>query len=75
MSATDVQIECVFYDGLVYRVESDEYVQITNFGTAPQDLAGWRLVDISEGYPSLVFPPHILGPGESIRVYTNEYHP
>ncbi len=75
MGATDVQIECIFYDGLVYRVESDEYVRITNFGTAAQDLAGWRVVDISEGYPSLVFPPHILGPGESIRVYTNEYHP
>jgi len=73
--ASDVQIECIFYDGHVSRVESDEYVQITNFGAQAQDLAGWRLVDISEGYPSLVFPSYILGPGESIRVYTNEYHP
>jgi hypothetical protein len=71
---SDVRIDCIFYDGLVYRVESDEYVQITNFGIGA-DLAGWRLVDISEGSPSLVFPSYILGPGESIRVYTNEYHP
>lgn len=73
--ASDVQIECIFYNGWVYRVESDEYVQITNFGTATQDLAGWRLVDISEGHPSLVFPSYVLGQGESIRVYTNEDHP
>ena len=32
-------------------------------------------MDISEGYPSLIFPSYILPPGESIRVYTNEYHP
>jgi hypothetical protein len=73
--ASEVWIDCIFYDGMVYRVESDEYVQITNFSTVAQDLAGWRLVDISEGSPSLVFPPFILGPGDSIRVYTNEYHP
>ena len=73
--APNVQIECIFYDGLVYRVESDEYVQITNFGNAPQNLAGWKLVDISEGYPSFTFPSYILEPGASVRVYTNEYHP
>jgi micrococcal nuclease len=72
---SDVRIECIFYDGHVPRVESDEYVQITNFGDVHQDLAGWRLVDISEGYPSFVFPSYILQPGESVRVYTNEIHP
>lgn len=60
---------------MVYRVESDEYVEITNLGDAPQDLEGWVLRDISEGYPSFTFPSYILGSGESIRVYTNEYHP
>ncbi len=71
----NVQITCIFYDGLVYGVESDEYVEITNLGNQPQDLAGWVLMDISEGYPSFTFPAYILAPGESIRVYTNEYHP
>ena len=70
-----VQITFIFYDGLVYRVESDEYVEITNLGNQPQDLAGWVLMDLSEGYPSFTFPPYILLPGESTRVYTNEYHP
>lgn len=71
----NVQITHIFYDGLVPRVESDEYVEITNLGDEPQDLAGWVLKDISEGYPSFTFPPYILAPGKSIRVYTNEYHP
>jgi len=72
---SNVQITRIYYDGLVYRVESDEYVEIRNLGDASQDLQGWVLKDISEGYPSFTFPSYILAPGESIRVYTNEYHP
>ncbi|MBA7629443.1 hypothetical protein ES703_36942 [subsurface metagenome] len=71
----DVQITYIFYDGLVFRAESDEYVEITNLGDQPQDLADWMLKDISEGYPSFTFPSYILAPGKSIRVYTDEYHP
>jgi len=73
--APNIQITHIFYDGLVPNVESDEYVGITNLGDQPQDLAGWVLQDISEGYPSFTFPSYILAPGKSIRVYTNEYHP
>jgi beta-lactamase superfamily II metal-dependent hydrolase len=72
--SSDVQITYIFYDGIVYRTESDEYVEITNLGDTSQDLKGWTLLDISEGYPSLTFPTYILQPGESIRVYTNEIH-
>ncbi|NQT04480.1 MAG: thermonuclease family protein [Dehalococcoidia bacterium] len=71
----NIQITQIFYDGQVPRVESDEYVEITNLGEQPQDLAGWILQDISEGYPSFIFPSYILASGESTRVYTNEYHP
>ncbi len=70
----NVEIAYIFYDGLVPRVESDEYVEITNVGDQPQDLTGCVLKDISDGYPSFTFPPYILAPGKSIRVYTNEYH-
>jgi endonuclease YncB( thermonuclease family) len=73
--APNIQITYIFYDGLVPRVESDEYVEITNPGDQPQDLTGCVLMDISDGYPSFTFPSCILAPGESIRVYTNEYHP
>lgn len=72
---SNVQITYIFYDGVVYRTESDEYVEITNLGDTSQDLEGWVLKDISEGYPSFTFPTYILQPGESIRVYTNEIHP
>jgi len=73
--AVNVQITRIFYDGLVPSVESDEYVEITNLGTEPVDLAGWVLKDISEGYPSFTFPSYGLQPEKSIRVYTNEIHP
>lgn len=73
--APNIQITDIFYDGIVPRVESDEYVEITNLGGQPQDLAGWVLKDISEGYPSFTFPSYILSSDKSIRVYTNEYHP
>jgi len=71
----NVQITRIFYDGLVPRVESDEYVEITNLGTEPVDLADWVLKDISEGYPTFTFPSYILQPGKTVRVYTNEIHP
>ncbi len=73
-SGSNVQITHIFYDGLVYRVESDEYVEITNLGSESQDLTGWRLIDISDGYPSFTFPSYTLAPGEKTRVYTNEIH-
>ena len=50
----------------------NEYVEVTNLGDQPQDLANWVLKDISEGYPSFIFPSYILAPGKNIRVYTNE---
>jgi beta-lactamase superfamily II metal-dependent hydrolase len=72
--SSDVQITHIFYDGVVYRTESDEYVEITNLGDTSQDLKGWVLKDISEGYPSFTFPSYVLALGAKIRVYTNEIH-
>ena len=70
----DVRIACIFFDGEVPRSESDEYVAIMNDGGRGQDLTGWRLVDIADERPQFAFPPRILGPGETIRVYTNQTH-
>lgn len=72
--ATIVRITKVFYEGVVSKVESDEYVEITNFDNESHDLAGWVLMNITEGYPSFTFPSYVLAPGSSIRVYTNELH-
>ena len=70
-----VEITYIFYDGLVPYVESDEYVEITNHGDQLRELTGCVLKDISDGYPSFIFPAYILAPDKSTRVYTNEYHP
>lgn len=68
-----VIIRSVRYDGDVPNVESDEYAEIANTGTAPINLAGWRL---NAGNPGqdFVFPDFTLQPGQSCRVYTNETH-
>jgi hypothetical protein len=68
-------IDYIFYDGLVYRTEADEYVQISNHGSEAVGITGWVLKDISEGYPIFTFPLRVLQPGDVIRVYTNEAHP
>ncbi len=74
LTAPDVRIECVYFDGVVSRQEPDEYVKIVNSGTATQELEGWRLVDMSDGAPSFEFPAWLLKPAASVRVYTNQVH-
>jgi hypothetical protein len=61
------------YDGAVRSVESDEWMEIVNVGGSPLDIGGWRLQDDDGNV--FVFPSHVMEPGASCRVYTNEYHP
>ncbi len=69
-----VIIKHILFDGAVPRVESDEYAEISNTGSAPINIGGWRL---NAGAPGqdFVFPSFDLQPGQSCRVYTNENHP
>ena len=69
-----MQISCILYDGEVFQTEADEYVEIVNLGSGPQELAGWKLEDIDDGTPVFPFPSYILVPAGVIRVYTNEIH-
>jgi hypothetical protein len=62
------------FDGVVERVESDEYAQITNNGGSAVNLAGWRL-NAGDPGQDFSFPSFELQPGQSCRVYTNEDHP
>ena len=73
--AVAVFIECIFFDGVVFRSEADEYVQIANLGSSTVDMARWTLVDISDESPEFTFPSHDLSPSERVRVYTDEVHP
>ena len=70
-----VKIACIFFDGVVPRSESDEYVQISNAGQAPQEMLGWLLRDRDDERQEFVFPAWTLNPGDVVRVYTNEVHP
>ena len=70
----DLQIACVFFDGVFSRQEPDEYVEIVNRGDAPANLEGWSLTDIDDGSPTFVFPFGSVAPGGVVRVYTNEAH-
>ena len=74
VSASDVRIDCVLFDGQVPRSEADEYVQITNHGGASQELLDWVLRDKKQEFQSFSFPSYALEPGATIRVYTNEVH-
>jgi hypothetical protein len=73
-STGQVVIQSVYYDGGVYRVESDEYTVVANTGSSPVNLAGW-LLNAGDGGQNFRFPDHVLAPGASCRVYTNEFHP
>jgi hypothetical protein len=69
-----VQIAFILYDGVVSRVESDEYVVISNSGGLLVNLGGWRL-NAGDPGQDFTFPGFDLQPGQSCRVYTNENHP
>ncbi|MEM7798504.1 MAG: thermonuclease family protein [Chloroflexota bacterium] len=73
-AAPVVVISSIFFDGVVSRVESDEYAEITNQGEAPVNLGGWRLNADDDGQ-DFWFPGFELQPGQRCRVYTNENHP
>jgi len=73
-SPQKVQITDIFFDGLVHLSESDEYAEVTNHGSGPVSLIGWRLNAGSPGQ-DFNFPNFVIDPGQTCRVYTNEIHP
>jgi len=70
----NLSIDCIFFDGVVSRTESDEYVRIVNAGETSVDLSNWSLKDVADGSPTFTFPGYTIAPNETIRVYTNEVH-
>lgn len=64
-------IKTVHFDGEVYQVESDEYVEISNRGSATMNLEGYYIMG-SSGEEKYTFPSLDLAPGESVKVYTNQ---
>jgi hypothetical protein len=86
-TSSPVLITYIRYKGTVYlpdpetcicykRVEPDEYVVIKNLSETYVKMGGWVLKNITKGYPSFTFPLNfIFGPGQIIRVYTDEIYP
>jgi len=72
----EVAISDIAYKGKVKRTQSDEYIEITNKGTTPTDLAGWKVMSGLSKKQSFTFAAGTtLAAGKSFRVYTNEVHP
>jgi len=70
-----IAITYIFYDGVVPRVESDEYVEFRNPSAEVVDMSGWKLISLI-GEQTFVFPTGFtMQPGQTCRAYTNEYHP
>jgi endonuclease YncB( thermonuclease family) len=69
----EVQITYILADGVVSRVESDEYAVVENIGGAEVSIGGFRL-NAGDPGQDFVFPDYVLQPGQSCRVYTNEMH-
>ena len=70
-----VIISQIFYDGIVPRVESDEFIEILNTGNTDVSLEGWK-INAGNSKQNFKFPhKYILQAGEKCRVYTNEIHP
>jgi len=65
----------IFYDGVVSRVESDEYMEFCNQSAEPVDMSGWKLVSVAGGQAFVFSSGFVMQPGQSCRIYTNEYHP
>jgi hypothetical protein len=64
-AAEPVKITNIHYKGMGYNstiasnrliVEWDEYVEIKNMSYSPQNIAGWRLTNITKGQPTFIFP-------------------
>jgi hypothetical protein len=70
-----VAITHVHARGEVRRVQSDEYVEVTNRGPRAQDVSGWRLEAGDERQSFAFEPGTVLAAGQAVRVYTNELHP
>ena len=62
--ASPVQIALIHYKGTLQRLgccnpglyEADEFVVIKNVSNTPQAISGWKIVNITKGYPAFTFP-------------------
>lgn len=66
----DVIITDVNFEGDPTKNEADEYVEISNDGTTPVNLLGWKLVS-ENTQVTFTFPSFIIQPDVVCYIYTN----
>jgi len=78
--ASSVQIKLIHFQGTLTRIgccnpglyERDEFVVIQNTGDTYVDIINWRLINLTKGYPTFIFPqrfpcvPYELPPADPI---------
>jgi Lamin Tail Domain len=72
-----ISISSINYDGKVKTTEADEYVVVTNDSKNEVDASGYYVYVATTGTqgPTFTFPKvTVLKPGQSVRIYTNEFH-
>jgi subtilase family protein/lamin tail-like protein len=74
VAAANVVVTDVFFNGRASAAEPDEYVELQNQGTLPQDMGGWRIANVRGGQ-TYAFSGVTMQPGQICRLYTNEVHP
>ncbi len=65
-TGSTVKIALIHYKGTIQRLgccspgwfEADEFVVIMNMSNTPQDISGWKIVNITKGYPTFTFPTY-----------------
>jgi hypothetical protein len=72
-SILEVRITDINYEGTTSENESDEYVEIENYGQTMVSLYNWVLMEEDNG-KEYVFPNFNISPGQSCLIYTNEAH-
>ncbi len=73
VTSGNLLITNLVYKGQIKRKQSDEYIEITNFGSTPVDLSNWKLTSNNQEFS---FPGGTqLEAGKSFRVYTNQVKP
>lgn len=73
VNSDNILITNLVHKGQVKRKQSDEYIEITNFGSTPVDLSNWKVTSNNQEFS---FPGGTqLEAGKSFRIYTNQVKP
>ncbi|HKC89817.1 MAG TPA: S8 family serine peptidase, partial [Candidatus Limnocylindria bacterium] len=74
VASANVVFTDIIFNGRVPVTEADEYVELQNQGSLPQNMSGWKISSLRGGQ-TYAFGALTMQPGQICRLYTNEIHP